>query len=153
MTDDREPDAITTAIDRVARRHWESAGHRFDTGCVVCMGLQDARDTASRVLQQRNIRDVIKQIIPLIPANLPDDQADDDFIELRQELESCAGDWFSAPEIEMPLWIGLATTLEQWLDSPKRDWPEWKWQVLAIFSGPVFSRRLVMDSLPEETTT
>lgn len=85
------------------------------------------------VPKQRNIREIIKQIISLLPVDTPN--PDDDFSSVREEIERFVGSWFAAPEIEMPLWIGLATTLEEYLGEPKEDWPEWKRQVLAIFSG------------------
>lgn len=81
----------------------------------------------------RSVREVIKQIIPLIPVDTPNPE--DDFTELKSELEKFTGLWFAAPEAEMPLWIGLATTLEDWFGEPQRDWPDWKRQVLAIFTG------------------
>lgn len=98
----------------------------------------------------RNIREVIKQIIPLIPVDTQN--PDDDFTELQGNLESFGGLWFTAPECEMPLWIGLATTLEEWLEEPKEDWPEWKWRVLSVFTGKeVVGMPILKTSEPANT--
>lgn len=86
-------------------------------------------------ITHRNIREVIKQIIPLLPVDTPDPE--DDFTPLKEEMEKFAGAWFVAPEAEMPLWIGLATTLEEWFGEPTEHWEDWKRQVLAIFSEVV----------------
>lgn len=99
---------------------------------VVPLSLFDEGRQQQRA-SHRSVHEVIKQIIPLLPVDTPD--PDDDFTEFKEELEKFAGAWFTAPECEMPLWIGLATTLEEQMGEPKEDWPEWKRQVLAIFSG------------------
>lgn len=156
MADDREPEVISLpgvglvltrrGLERLIDQMPPSVRQQVDAL------LRSSKPVEFRAPANtgRKIREVLKQIIPLIPADLPEEDSDDDYIGLKGELESVAGDWFSAPEIEMPLWIAVATSLETWLEEPKRNWPEWKWEVLAIFSGRPFSKRLVMDSLPEE---
>lgn len=100
---------------------------------VVPLSLFEKGQHGQHQARQRNIQEVIKQIIPLLPVDTPN--PDDDFTPFKEELERFAGAWFVAPECEMPLWIGLATTLEEQMGEPKEDWPDWKRQVLAIFSG------------------
>lgn len=89
--------------------------------------------TAVEAKPSRNIREVLRQIVPLIPVDTPDPE--EDYTELKQQIEDCAGDWYGAPEIEMPLWMGAAGVLNEWLETPSKDWPEWKWQVLTLFTG------------------
>jgi hypothetical protein len=86
----------------------------------------------------RNFRDVIAQILPLIPVDTSDEN--DDFTELRNDLIRITSDWYKGAEIDgAPLWMGAASILEQWLEDPQPDWQEWKWQVLSIFTGVPFT--------------
>lgn len=141
---------IEKAVDRIAKEHYEGTlpNHHVDPNCDTCAAIANARYAigSHEEEEDRSIRVVIGEILPLIPVDTPNE--DDDFTELKGELESCGGEWFSAPEIEMPLWLGVATSLESWLDRPARDWPEWKWQVLAVFSGQ--SEATLRASLPDE---
>lgn len=88
----------------------------------------------------RDFRETIKEILPLIPVDTPDPE--DDYSELKRDLEEIGGAWYAAAEIEGPaLWMGAAGMLEEWLGEPKPvpEWPEWKWQVLSVFTGIPFT--------------
>lgn len=144
MADDREPaihEFMRTVEEVVGRtedlRKLIDEGKYTYEGAFIMVEKQVVRirsfEWKRKSVIHRNIHEIIKQIIPLLPVDTPD--PDDDFTEFKEELERFAGAWFVAPECEMPLWIGLATTLEEQMGEPKADWPDWKRKVLAIFSG------------------
>lgn len=89
----------------------------------------------------RNLKQVVKQILPLIPP-ATEDPEEDNWYELREELTRLTSSWFAAAEVQGPSWCALAAAFDEMIGEPKETW---QFEVLRIFTGKGNKVQIVME--------